>query len=596
MPTRIGLAAFLALCGLICSCVNQDYDLTKPIDTTINIQGDISIPIGSSEFIKIGDFLEIEESEEGIKCDTNGDYYLSFAPTESLSANFEFETVNIGKLEQTNDLIISIPTAGFTSSVSPAGISLFATSSSYTYTLPSDSKLAVSIDKAFNEESIVEIKKMETEATVSVRFNISTGAVQLSSGMKIVFPDYLTIAKKNASDTGISVSGNTITLESAITVKAGTASSIDLVITAIDFEKIPSGMGIVTVSGQRRFVINDNVSVSGNLVVNTSDFSTIPSDLKLAINFVMDDITVKSTTAKINTTYNVQDQSFELGELPEFLSNGGVTLDIWNPVIGIEVDNGTPFSASLQATLKAFKDKTSYASLTIGGDGGDKVLLEKGVSRIFISRQGTHPDSQQGDKDIKKTEMGDILSQVPSSLGIEDIIIKSETDSYVTFEHNRKYSCAVDYSFRADLAFGRGFRLEYTPEDITGLGSSLGLEGENSLDITELSLRFNMTNTIPVEFTLSASPIDAAGNVIAGADITVDGKIAAGTADAESVSPIVLAISANNDALKNLDGIRLTVTGSSNETVEGIALNKEQGIRLTEIKARLVGGFTTNLD
>ena len=69
MTVRIHLAAFLALCGLFCSCVNQDYDLSKPIDTSINIKGDISLPIGSSEFIKIGDFLKIEEGAQGIQCD-----------------------------------------------------------------------------------------------------------------------------------------------------------------------------------------------------------------------------------------------------------------------------------------------------------------------------------------------------------------------------------------------------------------------------------------------------------------------------------------------------------------------------------------------
>ena len=90
-------------------------------------------------------------------------------------------------------------------------------------------------------------------------------------------------------------------------------------------------------------------------------------------------------------------------------------------------------------------------------------------------------------------------------------------------------------------------------------------------------------------------PVDTEGNVIAGAEVTVDGTIKAGRTDAESISPIVLTVSASNDALKTLDGIRLTLSGSSNETSEGIALNREQGIRLTDIKARLVGGFTTNL-
>ncbi|MGN1046838.1 MAG: hypothetical protein ACI4QG_07040 [Candidatus Cryptobacteroides sp.] len=600
MPLQIALTAFLALSGLFCSCVNQDYDLSKPIDTSINIKGDISLPIGSSEFIKIGDFLEIDESTQGIQCDDNGDYSLSFAPAEAFSANFKFDNISIGKLQQTGDVIVSIPTSGFTPSASPSGVSLFASVPTFTYSLPSDTKMNVSLDQAFEEESIVDIKEMATDAPASLRFNISTGAVQLCAGMQIVFPQYLTVSKQNTSDSRFSISGNTLRIDSPIKVSKGSSSSIDINVTGIDFSKMPAGMGLVTVGGKRKIVINDNVSVSGDVKINPADFTSIPAEgsFRLTINIVMNDIAVKSATAKVNASYNIDNQKFELGEMPEFLSGGNISLDIWNPVIGFTIDNRTPFKASIAASLKAYAkaQATPYASLSIGGEGADKILLEKGVSRIFISRQGTHPDAQQGDKDIKKEEIADILSQIPASLGIENIAVKSSADEYVTVEMNGNYACSMEYSFHAPLAFGRNFRLEYTPEDIKGLEGSLGLGENMSLDVTSLALKFNMTNTIPVDFDLSAVPVDADGNVLAGAKVTVEGTIKSGRTDSESVSPIVLTISASNDALKKLDGIRLTVSGSSNETVEGVTLNKEQGIRLTDIKARLVGGFTTNLE
>lgn len=599
MTVRIHLAAFLALCGLFCSCVNQDYDLSKPIDTSINIKGDISLPIGSSEFIKIGNFLKIDENTQGIQCNENGDYFLSIAPSEAFSADFKFESISIGKLQQTGDVIVSIPTTGSTQTISPSGISLFASTQAFTYPLPSDTKMSVSLDQAFEEESIVDIKEMVTDAPASLRFNISTGAVELCAGMQIVFPQYLTVSKKDASDSRFSISGNTLRIDTPIKVTKGISSSIDLNITGIDFSKMTSGMGLVTVEGKRKIVINDNVSVSGDVKIDPADFTSIPSQgsLSLTINIVMNDIAVKSVTAKLNTSYNIDNQKFELGELPEFLSGENISLDIWNPVIGFTIDNKTPFKASIAATLKAYAkaQATPYASLSIGGEGSEEILLEKGVSRIFISRQGTHSGAQQGDRDIRKTEIAEILSQIPSSIGIEDIAIQSDADEYVTIETNRNYTCSIDYSFDATLAFGRNFRLEYTPEDIKGLAGSLGLGENMDLNVTSLALKFNMTSTIPVDFDLSAVPVDTEGNVIAGAEVTVDGTIKAGRTDAESISPIVLTVSASNDALKTLDGIRLTLSGSSNETSEGIALNREQGIRLTDIKARLVGGFTTNL-
>ena len=47
------------LAAAISSCMNSDYDLTKDIDSTIRIDGDISAPIGSTEMILVEDFLHL---------------------------------------------------------------------------------------------------------------------------------------------------------------------------------------------------------------------------------------------------------------------------------------------------------------------------------------------------------------------------------------------------------------------------------------------------------------------------------------------------------------------------------------------------------
>ena len=47
------------LAAALSSCMNSDYDLTKDIDSTIRIDGDISAPIGSTEMIPVEDFLHL---------------------------------------------------------------------------------------------------------------------------------------------------------------------------------------------------------------------------------------------------------------------------------------------------------------------------------------------------------------------------------------------------------------------------------------------------------------------------------------------------------------------------------------------------------
>ncbi|MGN1232489.1 MAG: hypothetical protein ACI4UJ_03455 [Candidatus Cryptobacteroides sp.] len=59
MIHRKAVLALAILTAVMSSCLNPDYDLTKEIDTTMRIEGDVSVPIGNTEAILIGDFLHL---------------------------------------------------------------------------------------------------------------------------------------------------------------------------------------------------------------------------------------------------------------------------------------------------------------------------------------------------------------------------------------------------------------------------------------------------------------------------------------------------------------------------------------------------------
>ena len=61
------------------SCVNEDYDLTKDIDKTFIIDGEISAPIGNSETISVLDLFDLDSDESGtLALDLNDNYILTF--------------------------------------------------------------------------------------------------------------------------------------------------------------------------------------------------------------------------------------------------------------------------------------------------------------------------------------------------------------------------------------------------------------------------------------------------------------------------------------------------------------------------------------
>ena len=58
--------AMLSAAVPVTSCLNEDYDLTKDIDTNISIDGDISAPLGNSEFIRVDDFLNLGNYDKDV--------------------------------------------------------------------------------------------------------------------------------------------------------------------------------------------------------------------------------------------------------------------------------------------------------------------------------------------------------------------------------------------------------------------------------------------------------------------------------------------------------------------------------------------------
>ena len=71
------------------SSCNEDYNLTKDIDTDISIDGDISAPLGDSELILVDDFLNLgNDDSDVLKSDDSGNYYISVAGSKALGYAF----------------------------------------------------------------------------------------------------------------------------------------------------------------------------------------------------------------------------------------------------------------------------------------------------------------------------------------------------------------------------------------------------------------------------------------------------------------------------------------------------------------------------
>ena len=74
------------------SCVDDSYDLTKDIDMTITVGGDLSIPGSGTEEFTLEEIMDLEDNSV-VKTDAQGNYALNKADTTE--TDVEIDPVHI---------------------------------------------------------------------------------------------------------------------------------------------------------------------------------------------------------------------------------------------------------------------------------------------------------------------------------------------------------------------------------------------------------------------------------------------------------------------------------------------------------------------
>lgn len=602
-------------------CVNEQYDLSKGIDMTIGADVNISVPIGSTEFIEIGDFLKIEDTEDNMifMDETTGDYYLSFAGKEPFSTTIEVPEINLGTTQSEEvkvklDIRENAQLKDFIGE--PIGKDLIDLigRSEFEYDIPPTTQMPIIIDEELPEQ-VKDIRKINLNTAINFNFSISEGATSLSD-IVIAFPKFMTV---EATQTGLTVkNGHEVTINDPLRIESGKQPSVSIIIKEIDFDKMPVGMGIVSVDGKNRVIIGTDsqpvsVDVSGKIKIDLYDFSQVPAEVGVIMDISLDQLVVGSAEVKIDASETVEDQNIEVGELPEFLTSNNVVLDVYNPVIRLDVKNGSPLAASLDADINAFigEESTLDSPIHIGANGnpGTKPISisPNTDASIFVSRRGEHDNPQPGDIDIAVPAIADLIKTVPEKLTISNIVIDADSDSYLSVSPGESYECAVAYGVSAWMAFGPDLLIEYST-DIKDLNEALnpGGDGETSgegqeqggldyeIDLRNVEIKFNLHNSIPLNVALKAEPIDVEGNVMEDVEVKLTGDVKSGSAENPVVCPMAVNLKATLESIKTFDGIKLTIKGTSSEETVGVVLNSKQGIQLTDVSAKVSAGATIN--
>lgn len=554
---------------LFASCVTDEFDLKKEIDKNITILKNISIPVGDLGDKTLDEILNIDDSQNILVVNENGDYSIALSGTK---VSYEVELPEFDVDSESivvEPLVLKFPTNDFTYS----GSSLV--NKSITHSV--DTQMNIDITSDISSE-IVDVRSLDVDTDININFTVNVGKVYMKSGFQLIFPENLTL-EKNGSSTHYNVTdGHVVTINTDVPFTNETPLCIDLRLKVID---VPQGS--IT---DGKLIIDQVVNIKGDMFLNTYDFSKKPSSFLIEMNAGISDIHVQSVNAKVNIQHNIEDQTIQITGIPKFLKGDNIVLDFYNPTILFSATNSTVVPFELQARLKSKIDDeiisvnpfgTSDATLALSANSGRKSYV--------ISRRAVATNSSA--TNIVVPELGELIKSIPDQIALTDINLSSIYDEFVTISPDQEFTAEAEYEINVPLAFGEDLKLEFefTLED-------LGIVFDANLRNTSISMDF--INSMPLSFMLKVAALDANGSVVEDMSLNADHIVTAGTHLSPTTSTIKIDIENSSERFV-MDGLRFTFSATSSPEFAGVALNKNQGLKIENVSFALPDGIELNL-
>lgn len=557
------------------ACVNEEYDLSKDIDTEITILKNVSMPLGSIEPVTIEKILNLEQEDISVLCkNDDGDFIFTFTGSE-ISAEIDVPSFSIAPAGgiQTEPIEVHFNT-GPAAGMDPGIVTENIVYSKVTGKLL-DSSMDIEVESKLPSQ-IVDVKSVALDASIYMNFSVNAGAVHLMKGFSVEFPEFLNVVGTGYTDSRFEIqSGNKLVVKDDILI-----SSVSPLTFALKVDKITLPQGSIS---EGLLVMNDEVRVNGDFYLSPSDFRVIPEELVVDIKADMTDLDVLSAEVKLAINEKVNGTSLSISEFPEFLTGGNVCLDLYNPSLNFGVKNHTPFAFGVKAGIKAARGNDSV-EIQLGEDPAIDIPAD---TEAFYQITRKETDVPQGAVNIVVPELGDLISILPEKVTFDDITLTSTSTDYVSIVSGDKYSASISYEVYAPLAFDKDLNIEFST-DINEIGLSF-----DEFSVENFKLGLKIENSIPLDFAIDAVVLDAEGSVVNDMELNVSAPVKGGTQNSPAVSDIEISIKSTGDSF-SLDGLRLTMNASAPSDLTGVALNEKQGFKITDLVITCPEGITFN--
>lgn len=574
------------------SCADNDYDFDQ-IDYTVGLgNGELSIPVSSTDTIKLEDVLDLDNSD-CVVVRENGDYVF-----EQVGDDIAPVKVNIAKIvvEQKNsmsypfDLDLSSLSAAKPGNVKRISVDV-----------PSQTAEIHVFNYEGESEEVVDLNMVGVEQTpvsLIVRFPADMkNYIPSIKALKLALPEY--IAFENVSSgAAFSQEGNSFVFSNVSTAKD---LRLDMNLIGLDFKAQDTGLGGANVK-DGKISIDGSVKMTidvGRVEINGVTPPTAP--FKIENDLVLGaDLTVVAAEGKFNPSINMENLGkVEITGVPDFLKDGNVVADLDNPQIILSVESNAEVSGIIDGTITS--TKTGNAPKTISVEG-IKIHPNTRTEVCICRRSTTDIEAAFGSENVYVVpNITDLIKTIPDKIEF-DAVTKADPTKVCRFRFGYDYEIKPAYRVEAPIAFGKDANIVYKDSLLEWN------EDVKDLDLTEgayVELKANIENRAPIFLNLDAYAVDVNGNDMSGdLDVEVSNSIIASSDGKSSkVTPITITVRQKRQgALKKIDGLQFVVQGRAKsddgkESVVGVTLNSRKHFLIAkDVRVKIVGKVIADLN
>jgi len=575
----IAAALLLTSFGITTSCIDNSYDLNKDIDMTISAGGEhLAIPVGYTEKITLDKIIELDEGDDLQIVD--GEYHLLKKDNiDETNTSVKLVTVN----ESSNPIEpIRIISGNHDNNVHDIFIS------------NAESEGFINAEAHGVDKAVIEIGSlaadMPTTLTLKLKLGgeISTSLVKVGT-MTITFPNFIQFEKENG------LNGQTLTMTD-VQIEPYSGFTKELKINKYVFGKeYGEGNRVDEENGDRILKIENQeikIEMQGINVTTPSGNGS----LNITPTITLAEMAVSEVYGTIQPDIDVKPTEVELNNLPDFLQDDEIRLDITNPVFSFNANNPLNTDVEMDGILTGYKDGQVTKTVKIGsGNGGASITLKPSGDKqqtISIVRDEQTVVEANATK-VVVPNLNDIIETIPDHINVE-LKPAVKTEQYYTVNLGQDYTLNSAYDIDIPLSFGSNLKIVY---EETLDNFDLDLE---DVDIKKAVLSINAVNTIPLAMEIkndNVSALDANGNVIKDIDVTVEGTI---TESKDGKTEVSSALNVNlnetaEGAISKLDGLKLKITAVPGQATD-IQLLSTQWMQLKDMKLKIPNGIKVDLN